>query len=347
VTASPGSWTGTTPITYTYQWYEDGAPLNGATGTTFTIGPAYGRALEVAVTASNDAGSPTAYSQAMTIPYPPGTPSSVVATVSGPSTVIIPPSNVVQACVDVHLSNGSDGTPVQASYVDLNITISITGGPTHIGDASGSTDPSGNVTICYSTSPADTLTWSADYVQAGPATYTGAGALTLTSNSFSQQLVFPCPPACGGQTTGSGGASASGGTQSSPTPASSSSSTTGATASPVPTTTTAPENSPTGNGSSETPSPRLTTVNIARPAPVELDHPSMTLMIRASRAAVASLTLFDAKGLTVSRWTARVRAGSHKLSLELPSKARHPGRDTLRLAGAGVKPQTVSVRLTA
>lgn len=64
LTASTGSWSGTAPITYTYQWLsctpegEGCAAIEGATGSTFTPTASYlGRALEVEVTASNAAGS--------------------------------------------------------------------------------------------------------------------------------------------------------------------------------------------------------------------------------------------------------------------------------------------------
>src|SRR6185437_14488349 len=67
LTASPGTWTGTQPITYTYQWQRcdsSGAncnPIAGATSTGYTakLGDA-GSTLTVAVTATNAPGSMTA-----------------------------------------------------------------------------------------------------------------------------------------------------------------------------------------------------------------------------------------------------------------------------------------------
>lgn len=60
LTAVPGTWTGSTPITYSYQWVEcDGTgsactPLSGATGTAYTLtGSDVGHELELTVTASN------------------------------------------------------------------------------------------------------------------------------------------------------------------------------------------------------------------------------------------------------------------------------------------------------
>lgn len=77
LTASPGSWSGTPPITYAYQWQRcdtsggSCAGITGATGTTYTVASAdVGHTLIVVVTASNGGGktskpsSPTAIVQA-------------------------------------------------------------------------------------------------------------------------------------------------------------------------------------------------------------------------------------------------------------------------------------------
>jgi hypothetical protein len=67
LTASPGAWSGTLPITYTYQWQRcdsNGAnctSITGATATTYTVGSAdVGSTLVVLVTASNAGGKQTA-----------------------------------------------------------------------------------------------------------------------------------------------------------------------------------------------------------------------------------------------------------------------------------------------
>ena len=67
LTAEPGEWEGTQPITYAYRWLsctpelEGCTPIEGATSAAFTPTAAYlGRALEVEVTATNAAGSATA-----------------------------------------------------------------------------------------------------------------------------------------------------------------------------------------------------------------------------------------------------------------------------------------------
>src|SRR5205823_5375155 len=64
LTASPGTWSGTTPITYAYQWQRCGtscADISGATAQTYVAAAAdVGSTLRVHVTASNSAGSGTA-----------------------------------------------------------------------------------------------------------------------------------------------------------------------------------------------------------------------------------------------------------------------------------------------
>jgi large repetitive protein len=69
LTASPGTWSGTQPINYGYQWQlcdsagAECSPIAGATSTTYTLTPTdVGSTIEVAVTANNMAGSATANS---------------------------------------------------------------------------------------------------------------------------------------------------------------------------------------------------------------------------------------------------------------------------------------------
>jgi hypothetical protein len=69
LTATTGSWSGTQPITFAYQWQRcDQSGLNcaniaGATSQTYTLTPAdVSRTIRVAVTARNAAGSSTAFS---------------------------------------------------------------------------------------------------------------------------------------------------------------------------------------------------------------------------------------------------------------------------------------------
>ena len=86
LTASPGSWSGTQPITYADQWQRcnssgaNCAPISGATSPTYAVTSAdVGSTLRVAVTASNSAGSATATSAATTVVQPSSNPPDLVA----------------------------------------------------------------------------------------------------------------------------------------------------------------------------------------------------------------------------------------------------------------------------
>jgi len=87
LTAGSGIWSGTQPINYAYQWQRcessgaNCAPIAGATTTTYTLTAAeVGSTVEVAVTASNMAGSGTASSAPSAVVVPaPGPPPGLVA----------------------------------------------------------------------------------------------------------------------------------------------------------------------------------------------------------------------------------------------------------------------------
>ncbi|MEA2371067.1 MAG: hypothetical protein QOH12_1461 [Solirubrobacteraceae bacterium] len=68
---SPGAWSGTQPLGFAYQWKRDGTAIAGATGATYGVVTGdVGHSLTCAVAASNAAGSASAQSQAVSIPFP-------------------------------------------------------------------------------------------------------------------------------------------------------------------------------------------------------------------------------------------------------------------------------------
>lgn len=66
--SSTGTWNGTAPITYTYQWYINAVPIGGQTTSKYTpvLGDV-GKTLYCAVTASNTVGNATANSNSLTV----------------------------------------------------------------------------------------------------------------------------------------------------------------------------------------------------------------------------------------------------------------------------------------
>jgi hypothetical protein len=72
LTCSKGSWSGSTPQTYTYAWLRDGVVLTGATSTTYTPKLAdAGHKLSCRVTAKNLGGGASAASAAVSVPPAP------------------------------------------------------------------------------------------------------------------------------------------------------------------------------------------------------------------------------------------------------------------------------------
>jgi hypothetical protein len=65
LTASHGTWSGTTPLAYAYQWFADGESIPGANGTTYVpVSGDIGKAITVLVTATNVKGQASAMSAA-------------------------------------------------------------------------------------------------------------------------------------------------------------------------------------------------------------------------------------------------------------------------------------------
>lgn len=117
LTANPGTWTGTTPITFTYHWQRcnsTGGSCTGpiATGPTHVIGTdAVGDTLRVRVTATNAAGSDSATSTATAVI----TASATTTTATTTATTPPPASN---GC-------GTSGSTIPVADVSLPAQLSI------------------------------------------------------------------------------------------------------------------------------------------------------------------------------------------------------------------------------
>jgi hypothetical protein len=92
------------------------------------------------------------------------------------------------------------------------------------------------------------------------------------------------------------------------------------------------------------------TFTITRPKTVNLNvkHPNLTVVVTFSKATLLTLTLLDKHGKKLAGWVRHEGAGRHTLTLLLPAKARHKGRETLRVTKTGnAAAQTVGVTIAA
>lgn len=88
------------------------------------------------------------------------------------------------------------------------------------------------------------------------------------------------------------------------------------------------------------------TVAILRIQTVRLGkQPKLHVTLRVSRASEVALTLVGSTGKVVARWNLRLTVGTRNLVLALPVKARHRGRDKLRVQIGNAKAETVTVIL--
>lgn len=68
LTTTNGTWSGSTPITYTYQWLRNGSNISGATSSTYTLVTAdTSNVVSCRVTATNSVGNANATSNSLTI----------------------------------------------------------------------------------------------------------------------------------------------------------------------------------------------------------------------------------------------------------------------------------------
>ena len=210
LTASTGTWTGTPPIFFGYQWRrcdtggDNCTEISGATGSTYLVDPAdAGSTLRVAVTANNAAGSSTADSAptaVVTAPptadtSPPSAPSNLSLTATTTSGISLSWSassdNVGVAGYDVYLNGSKVDSTTQTDYSYTGLacgtgyTLGVvafdaagnrssrstrTGATAACADTSPPSAPS-NLSLTATTTSGISLSWSASSDNVGVAGY--------------------------------------------------------------------------------------------------------------------------------------------------------------------------------
>ena len=349
LTASPGVWNGTTPITFTYQWLtsDNNNAIPAATDSTFEIGPRWeGNSLYVRVIGTNSVGPLTARSNPTgRIKPPPGTILNVIATITAPTTV----ETLSQtACATVHVADKATGDPIQATYFNIQIDAAFpqffVGVPSV--NISGSTNANGDGTACYSiVGSSGNYTLTVTNVVAGGRYYFRTNPPdsdnTVTSTPFVQRRVIACGPILGRCPTAS-----------TPAPAPAPSEAVSTTTTQVVTTTTATTTTPTTPSTGGAEAQELIPVTIApiKIALLSAPKPAITVITKTAVATVLHFALMDAGKHTLASWTRSTRRGSVTSVLRLPLTAQKAGKYLLKITSSGknkTDDKTVPVTLRA
>ena|GEM_PF-412308 len=141
LTAAPGTWTPDT-ASFTYQWFADGAPIAGATGSTLVLDPSTaGKTVTVTVRGAADGYDPAAATSAGVGPVTNGTLTSAVPTVAGTAQVgqslTANPGDWGPQPVQLTYQWSVDGAPVggatgsmftpDATTAGKTVTVTVTG----------------------------------------------------------------------------------------------------------------------------------------------------------------------------------------------------------------------------
>jgi len=98
---------------------------------------------------------------------------------------------------------------------------------------------------------------------------------------------------------------------------------------------------PASTATTPTPAgPARLTITGLKPVRLAQRPPILRFTAQLSKATTLDLLLLDSKGRTLARWRLRATNGTNHASLVLPTAARHPGRDRLRVTQAGTASQT-------
>jgi subtilisin family serine protease len=176
LTSSTGSWSGTTPLTYAYQWLRCDAsgagcaPIGGATTSSYTVASAdVGSTLRSQVTTSNSGGQATAQS----------TQTAVVTNLQTLTFTGTLTKNVSSLSFPLTIGAGeADGTLTFSAPKSTNMTVKLTSGSTVLGQTSGSKSP---------------LSLNVPSLAAGSYTYVVSGTGYKGSVSFTLTVTAPGP----------------------------------------------------------------------------------------------------------------------------------------------------------
>lgn len=125
VSCSPGSWSGATPMAYTYQWLRDRVAIEGATATSYTIQTAdVGHFVACEVIAYNRKGNSWARSIGYRVPAPLPVPTGVTPVAPPPPKAEVLPSIVV-------VPAASAASRVKVSRSLAKVRVSCKAGPCH------------------------------------------------------------------------------------------------------------------------------------------------------------------------------------------------------------------------
>ena len=172
LSASTGTWSGTAPITYAWQWRRGGVAIAGATASTYTLaGADVGSTITVSVTATNSAGSASATSAAT---------GTVAAAGSAPANTVLPAiTGTAQEGQTLSASTGTwTGTPAPSfTYQWRRAGVAISGA-TGASYALVTADVGSTITVAVTGTNAS-----------GSATAASAATATVTAASGSPLIV--------------------------------------------------------------------------------------------------------------------------------------------------------------
>jgi len=197
LTAAPGTWHGTLPISYSYQWKQNGSNISGATSGTYALDRSYlGATITVDVTATNPVGSSSPVTSSATSEVTGAPVNSVLPTISG---------TVSYASVLTVTDGTWTGYPTPTySYQWYNSSVGAISGATASTYTLAATDVGFTmyaiVTASNGVSPNATAQ-TASTAAVTRAAYIASGSSSITGSAYVGYLLTATPPTFGGYPT--------------------------------------------------------------------------------------------------------------------------------------------------